>query len=525
MSEAASSESRPAIRTFLVHGGILIGLATVLERGLQFIANILAARNAGEENLGVYALAMQTAGFLASQASLGIGMVATRFSAEYPVDHPQNRAFIQRIAQLSLGLAMLASVLMLLLAWPMAHWFYNKPQFYRVLIITVVTAPAFVLLDAVRGLLLGLSYHRGLVILSAVLGICMLLLMPWAAMRSPRWMLVAHASSAFISCFILYWIIRYKYGLRLFAVPTQAVPMSAMLRFGFFQLGSSTAINLVMMTLMALLLRYATPEQTMATTVLPVAYLLSLAFLLPCGFLWMLNLSLAYIPLFGFREVGYYNAASSMRNLTTTVPGLLNQLTIGLMTRLSGDRFGGGNRVVLINCWLTAIFMIPVTAIMHVCVAWLLPLLYKGFHGAVQPASYLLSVALVHMISQPAVNRLTVVSPRTVALIQVIWMVVALAVALLLVPDMRASGVALSLLIAHSISALLVPLGLRWNDCLPRHLMKLTIIGVSAAALPLFFFESQPVGLLHWSHLVILSLAGLMFTLVFVQYSEIRKYQ
>jgi O-antigen/teichoic acid export membrane protein len=525
LSDASPPPPQSAIRSFLVRGGVLIGLATLLERGFQFIANILAARVAGEENLGVYALALQTAGFLASQASLGIGMVATRFSAEYPADHPHNRAFIQRIVQMSLGLALLASLLMFALAWPMANWFYQKPQFFRVLIITIATAPGLVLLDAVRGLLLGLSYHRGLVIMSAVLGLCMFILMPWAATRSPRWMLLAHAASSFITCGVMYLIIRRKLGFRLFATPTHEVPLWRLLRFGVFQLGTSTANSLVMMTLMALLLRYATPEQTMATTVLPVAYLVPVAFLLPCGFLWMLNLSLANTPLFGFREVGYYNAASSMRNLTTTLPGLLNQLTLGLMTRLSGEQFGGVNRVVLINTWLSAFFMIPVTAIMHIALAWLVPLLFKGFHGAIEPASYLLSVALVHMVSQPAVNRLTVVSPRTLGLIQLAWMVVALLAAFFLAPTMRASGVALALLIAHVISAILVPMGLQWNNCLPQHLTKLTMLVVVAAMLPLVVFEGQPGSLAHWSHFVILGIAGVAFLLVFVQYSEIRKHQ
>lgn len=520
MSDASPSQPRPAIRTFLLQGGVLIGLATLLERGFLFIANFTSARIAGEENLGVYALALQTAGFLASQASLGIGMVATRFSSEFPVGHPHNRDFIQRIIQLSLALALLSSLLMFAIAWPMAHWFYNKPQFYRVLVITVFSAPAFVLLDAVRGLLLGLSFYRGLVILSAVLGLSMLILMPWAATRSPRWMVLAHATSAFIACTTLYLVIRKQFGFQLFSSASRHVPVWAMLRFGFYQLGTSTAINLVMMTMMAILLRYATPEETLAAALLP------LGFVLQQGAVWMMNMGLAHVPLFGFREVGYYSAASSMRNMTTTVPGLLNQLTISLMTRLRGEEFGGVNRIVLINTWLSTIFMIPVTAIVQICLSWLLPLLYgKGFIEGVGPASYLLAVALIHMVSQPAVNRLTVVSQRTLAFVQFAWIVVALLAAYFLVPSMRASGVALALLLAHSTTALLVPLGLHLHATLPRYLIKLTLMGLVSAWLPFTVFDSHPGTMIHWTHFVILGIAGAMFCLVFMQYSEIRKHQ
>lgn len=84
MSDASPPQPRLAIRTFLLQGAVIIGIATILERGFQFVANFTSARIAGEENLGAYSLALQAAGSLASQASLGIGMVATRFSAEYP---------------------------------------------------------------------------------------------------------------------------------------------------------------------------------------------------------------------------------------------------------------------------------------------------------------------------------------------------------------------------------------------------------------------------------------------------------
>jgi O-antigen/teichoic acid export membrane protein len=518
LSDASPPQPRLAIRTFLLQGAVIIGIATILERGFQFIANFTSARIAGEENLGAYSLALQAAGSLASQASLGIGMVATRFSAEYPVGHPLNRAFIQRILQLSFVLALISALLMLVIAWPLAHWFYDKPAFFRILIMTVFTAPALVMLDALRGLLLGLSYYRGLVILSTVIGMGMLMLMPWAAGRSPRAMLLAHAFCYSVACITILLVLKWKYNLRIFDSSTAEVPIRGMLRFGALHLGSSIAVGLVPMVLMAMLLRYSESQE--------VTFLFPYCFIVQFGYGWLFLFASLAVPQMGFREVGYYTVASTMRNMITTIPGLLNQLTIGLMTRLRGDEFGGVNRVVLINTWLSFIFMVPVTALFHICLPWLLPLFYgKRFVEAVEPASYLLSVALVHMISQPAVNRLMVVSQRTLVYIQFIWIVVSLGSAYLLIPSMRASGVALSLLIAHIATALLVPLGLKLHNALPLHLTRLTLMGVLSGVLPLLVIYSHPLSLIHWTHFVILGIAGAMFYLVFRQYSEIRKLQ
>lgn len=92
---------RIRLRSLLLQGASLVALASICERGLLFLANVLSARVSGPENYGTYGLTLQTAGILASHASLGIGLVATRFAAEYPPGHPQNRLFVQRILQLS----------------------------------------------------------------------------------------------------------------------------------------------------------------------------------------------------------------------------------------------------------------------------------------------------------------------------------------------------------------------------------------------------------------------------------------
>ncbi|MFO0813397.1 MAG: oligosaccharide flippase family protein [Gemmatales bacterium] len=514
-----TSPNRQAIRSFLFRGGSFLALATLIERGLLFFANTSAARIAGPENYGTYGLALQTASFMATQAGMGIGLVATRFSSEYPMGHAHHRDFIQKIIHLSLILAAGSSLLMLALAWPMAHWFYQKPMFFRVLIVGIISTPAFVLLDAIRGMMLGLSYHRGIAFLSLFFGLGMLVLMPWAAGRSARWMILTHAICALTACGAIFLILRQKFELTVLRRPTHHVPLRPMLRFGLFQLGSTTAMNLCMMALMAMLVRFATKEELLITSLLP------LGLLFQHGVAWMMNMGLSVFPLFGFHEVGYYNAANSVRNVTSIVPGLLNQTTIGLMTKLKGEEFGGVNRILLINTWLTAMFMIPTTVALLLLLPFLIPLLFGyDFTEAVTPAGLLLAVALVHMVSQAAVNRLTVVSPRTVMVIILIWIVITLLGGWFLIPAYGATGVAIALVISHTASALMVLAGLSLHECMPQQLPLLTLLSIAVAGLYLAILNTS-IPLWHWQRCLPLLLVGCLLAYLGSLFQLIRKDQ
>jgi O-antigen/teichoic acid export membrane protein len=486
MSTDGPPTPRLRLRTLLVQGASLVALAALCERGLLFLANVLCARMSGPENYGTYGLAIQTAGALASQASLGIGLVATRFAAEFPVGHPQNRAFVRRILQLSAGLAVLASILMLLLAWPLAHWFYNRPLLFQVLLVALLSAPAFVLLEAVRGLLLGQMYHRGLLILSLIFGVLMILLLPPAAIKGPRWMVATHALCCLVALSVVITVLVRKYHLLEPNEVAEELPLVRMLRFGILQVGSGTAINLVMILMMALLVRSSPAEESLAAAMIP------LGGAILNGTALMMTVGLAFSPLFGLREVGYYNAASSIRNLTSLLPGLMLQVTYGLMTDRRGEQYGGVNRILLINTWLAAFYIVPVVGLGIAIMPWLLPFFFgPSFAEGVVPACYLLAVAAVHTVSQASVNRLSVLRARTLGLVNLFWVAVATVSGLLLVPAEGATGVAKSLLIAHASTMLVVPETLRLYRGLPPGLWYLTLLGFTGALLPLVWLQSS----------------------------------
>jgi O-antigen/teichoic acid export membrane protein len=496
-----------------LQGASLVALASICERGLLFLANVFSARVSGPENYGTYGLTLQTAGVLASHASLGIGLVATRFAAEYPLGHPQNRAFVRSILHLSFYLAVLSSVLMLALSWPLAYWFFGKPALVRVLQVALLTAPVFVLFEAIRGLLVGQTFYSGLIVLSAIFGVFMVFLLPLSAPKGPRWMLFTHAMCALVALLTVILIIIRRYHLtdlsfrRLPDTAEEHVPLARMLRFGMLQVGSGTAVNLIMIWLMALLVRYAPPEDLISSYIMPIGLVMleGPAFVLSAGAL--------FVSYFGLREVGYYNAASSLRNLSSLLPGLLLQVSYTLMTDRRSETYGGARRIVLVNTWLTSIFIIPIAGLGIAIMPWLLPFLFgKEFTEGVEPASYLLATAVVHTISQAAVNRLSIISLRTLAAVNLLWVLVAGIVGWFLVQSKGATGVAQSLLLAHCATMIVVPFTLQWLRGTSAWLWIVTGIGLAGALAPLFLslFVQNHSDLFYWPRLAVVAVSGFL---------------
>lgn len=516
MSEATSF-GRQGIRSFLLKGGSLIALATFLERGFQFLANILSVRFGGIENYGAYGLALQAGGFMAGQASLGIGMVAWRFAAEYPAGHELHRDYVHRIVYLSLGLAILSALLMLVFAWPMARWFYDKPQFYPILLVTVYSAPAFVMLDAIRGLMVGISYYRGLVLLSSIFGISLLLLIPGASIQGARWMVTTHALCALFACVTLLVILNRKFKWKLLSSNVNKVPIWPMVRFGMVQLGTGTLISLVTMTLMAMLVRHGSTDKSLAMTLVP------LGLVLAQGTVWMISIGFSHYPLFGFREVAYYNAASAFRSMVSIVPTMLSQTMMSLVTNKRGEAFGGADRMVLINTWITAFFLLPVTAIGQILMFWLLPFFYgPELVGGVLPACLLLAVASIHMVSLSVYNRLNVLSPRSAMMVNVLWAIIVLISAFLLTPAQGAAGVCLALLLAHTTATMSCVFMLSRFGELPANLLFITILSILGAVVPLVFLNEHQYALLTGANGLILLISAFLAWLLWLLRGQLR---
>src|SRR5258705_8528683 len=111
----------------LGRGMSALGSAVVVEPGLTFAANRLAARIAGAHTYCAYSLAMTTANNIANYAGAGIGNAANRFSGEYPVGSDGYSRFLRSVTIVSLVSESVAVVALWLGADPLARLLLRNP--------------------------------------------------------------------------------------------------------------------------------------------------------------------------------------------------------------------------------------------------------------------------------------------------------------------------------------------------------------------------------------------------------------
>src|SRR4051794_18903435 len=98
----AAPPARGSLAGVLFSGTSALGLATLIERGLGFLANLCAARLGGPQSFGAYSVALTTANNVASYAGAGIGTTANRFSGEYPYGQPGYGALLRALSLISI---------------------------------------------------------------------------------------------------------------------------------------------------------------------------------------------------------------------------------------------------------------------------------------------------------------------------------------------------------------------------------------------------------------------------------------
>src|SRR3984957_464847 len=155
VAEAAPARTVPALGRVLFAGSSALGVATLVERGCGFLANLLAARLAGATVLGIDSIAMTTANNVAAYAGAGIGTTANRFSGEYPYGSPGYAGLLQALSLVSLASAALATNILWFAAAPLATHLLRNPGLAGLLRLAALSAGAIILLECLRGLLLG----------------------------------------------------------------------------------------------------------------------------------------------------------------------------------------------------------------------------------------------------------------------------------------------------------------------------------------------------------------------------------
>ncbi|HYY58324.1 MAG TPA: oligosaccharide flippase family protein, partial [Pyrinomonadaceae bacterium] len=166
--DASATES--SLHGVLARGGATLGLAAGIERASGFVANLLAARLAGPHAYGAYSVVLATAGTVAAYAGAGIGATANRFSGQYRREGKGYRGFLRALVLMSLGSALVAVALMLVGAGPLARAVLRNESLTTLLRLAAILAGVMILLECLRGLLVGQQKFQGLLLLSLILG-------------------------------------------------------------------------------------------------------------------------------------------------------------------------------------------------------------------------------------------------------------------------------------------------------------------------------------------------------------------
>lgn len=448
VSESAATATIPSPRTLgrvLFNGSSALGLATLIERGLGFLANLGAARLGGAHLFGAYSLALTTANNVASYAGAGIGTTANRFSGEYPYGRPGYHALLRALALVSLGSAALAVLVLWFAADPLAKHLLGNSGLTPLLRLAALSAGALILLECLRGLLVGQRRFGALLCLCVLSGGGLLIVLPAAARRGPAAMVAGQAAVAVIAILLCVMFAR-----RLGFAPVEEAGQASgprpggILRFGAVQLVGMIGINAAGWWVASLVARA--------------------------------DISLV--------QMGFYSVATQLRNICGMPPLLISQTGYALMTEEGGQMFGGPGRVTVLCTVAATVVSLLIAGVAAAGAPWVLSHLYgKSFSGAELATTLAVATGLVHMSAAPAAARLTVVSLTLTGVINGIWTAVIITVGTWLVPSGGATKAAMTFLAAHLISAVLVLATLLWMDAAPRELVRVSMPAIAGSVI------------------------------------------
>ena len=437
--EPRATESDPApqqvpghVAKHLISGTSALGLGVVIERGMGFLANVLAARFGGLATFGAYSLAISTANNISTYAAGQIGSTAARFSGKYQYGTPGYTTLARVLAIVSIASAVIGAVGLWFGAAPIAH-LLGKASLTGLLRWAALSAAGIILLECARGFFVGQRRLAALVLLSLLVGIGMVSLLPFAASRhSPVRMIASQGAittTAVLACLLL------ARPLGLFAPKSAipALPLGPVLRevwsFGFVQLAGLVGANLAGWWLTTLVARADT----------------------------------------SLVQMSFFAVASQLRNIVGLAPGLLTESSYAIMADPNGEEARTPHHVMALCTYAATFASLLLAAIGIILMPWGLSLVWgRSYAAGAVTAGIGLAIAVMHMGNAPASARLSIVSIRVTGILNTVWaVVVALSASVFLLHGGTAATGMLIYLFAHILAAGLVLLTLSRKDSIP----------------------------------------------------------
>lgn len=434
----------------LWRGSMALGAATACDRILSFAATVLAARFGGARAFGAYSLVLTTAYAVACYSGMGMGSSAARFSAQHPPSSEAHRGVVWGLFAICLVAALLGGGVVLGTAEPLARVLLRNAELAPPLRLAAITVAVAIGLECCRGILLGQHRFGGILLLSAVSGAALLTLLPLASRSGPAAMVAAHGAAiliAVITCAIS--------ARRIGLLPPGPLPLPAakqvvgsarpILKFSAVQLSATAGISLAGWWVASLVAR---SDNSLV-------------------------------------QMGLYAVASQFRNLFAIVPGILGQVAFPLLTDEKSREFGGPNRVLIVNTYISALLTVATAGPAVVIAPWLLRVLYgNAYAGAGAAVVLALTTSIVHMTSGPVATRLSFVALKWTGIINASWAAFVIAFGHWLIPNSGAAGACAAFFLSHIFSYALILWRLGQDQNLPRILVALSA-GVMATAVAL----------------------------------------
>jgi O-antigen/teichoic acid export membrane protein len=415
-------ESRSVVRSDSQLRQILSGTAwsaggTLLGRLFGFIGTIIGARLLGVAGFGAFSFVQSTVSVVNAYAGLGVGTTATRFVASQGKDENAARSVSKKLICFGFIAAAIAAVAVGAGAAWIANALLNRPE-----LTGGVRAAAFLVLagvawESVQGTLSGYREFARIALCTAVAGAvgltAIVLLTP--LLQLPGFILAqAIASAAAVGVGLVMLAQRWRAHA---AHPGDAGErLSVMLRFGAVFLASNAILAPVM---------------------------------------WLVAWRLSALPN-GLEGLGYWGAAHQLKNIVALLPGLVSQVVLPLLAFHSADPDRSEFRTNLRSSVLiSGVAVLPVGILLILFAAPLLSLFGTGFRGGAGLACAVVAGSICHLFAMPIVHALTIGNVSLIAVVNLIWASVFLALVWWLAPAHGALAAGVGWFAAHAGSMIL----------------------------------------------------------------------
>lgn len=439
------SAPRRSAAAYLLSGTSALGAGVIIERGLGFLANLLAARIGGAGTFGAYSLAIATANNIGTYAAGGIGATATRFSGKYPLGTAAYPTLARVLLIVSAVSAALAAGILWAGSAPIAH-LLRKESLTPLLHWAAFSAAGMILLECCRGFLVGQRRIIGILVLSLCVGIGMISLLPAMAHLGPIPMVCSQGlltTVAVLLCLSLYRPLGFASPVRVHTEVAVGPMLREVWSFTLIQLAGLVGMNAAGWWLTSLVARSDT----------------------------------------SMVQMGFYAIANQLRNMAALAPGLLSQSSLAVMADCEGDAQKTPDRIMAVCSFVAVLVSLALAGVGILLAPWALTALYgKTYAGATAATVLSLATAVVHMGNAPVAGRLTIVSIRQSGFINTIWaiLVAGSATVFLLWPGSASIGAAI-ILGAHVVAALLVLLALKRRSITPPGVSLTFLIGAGTS--------------------------------------------